>query len=117
MEGGFSTHALCRTETLSSLACVGEEFDGTYPWHRTRDPFLLLLAERFLRQTTRVVAARVYQRLAADFPTAPKMAGADGESVVALAAEAGLFSRAAHFPSWLRRFSGLAVCQPHDPHS
>lgn len=98
MEDPILNDAHYVASTCDALARTGHDFDGSYPWHNTRDPYLLLVAERFLRQTTRVVAARVYKRISTSFPTLETMANADPATVADLAAEAGLSSRARSLP-------------------
>lgn len=41
------------------LGQIGAEHYGLYPWHRSQDPYVILIAEVLLQRTKRVVVARV----------------------------------------------------------
>lgn len=75
------------------LMKIGAQHDGRYPWHATRDPYEIFVAEYFLRRTTRTVVARIFPEVISRFPTVASLAVADPDDVLAVAREAGLFSR------------------------
>lgn len=81
-----------------SLLRVGSSHGNLYPWHQTQEPFHLLIAEFFLRRTTRTVVARVFPRMLQKYPTVESLAGADPEDVWNIAREAGLKQRTMRLP-------------------
>lgn len=72
------------------LLHVGRVSGNQFPWHKTSDPFRVLVAEYMLSRTSRTVTERVYTRLFARFPDAPTLAVASPEALLELVHEAGL---------------------------
>lgn len=81
-----------------SLLRVGSSHGNLHPWHQTQEPFHLLIAEFFLRRTTRTVVARVFPRMLQKYPTVESLAVADPEDVWNIAREAGLKQRTMRLP-------------------
>jgi A/G-specific adenine glycosylase len=77
---------------------LGKYHDGRYPWHRTKDPFHILVAEYFLRRTTRTAVSRVFEKVVQRYPTLEAVALADPESLWEVARELGLKQRTMRLP-------------------
>ena len=75
------------------LERAGKVHGYAYPWHKTKDPFKLLVAEFFLRRTTRKVVARVFPRVLNRYPTASLLARAHEGELLRLTYETGLRRR------------------------
>lgn len=86
----------------TGLLRQGHQHDGLYPWHRTREPFHLLIAEYFLRRTTRTAVARVFPQVIERYPTLDDLAQADPEELCVIAKELGLRQRTAQLPQVAR---------------
>lgn len=69
---------------------IGAEQGNQFPWHRTPDPFRVLVAEYLLARTSRLVTERVFNRVFARFPDPVALAGADPATLAELTREAGL---------------------------
>jgi A/G-specific adenine glycosylase len=80
-------------QVRSLLIQIGQQHDGTFPWHRTSDPYVVFVAEYFLRATTRTVVARIHPRVIERYPTLEEMASANSRELLELTREAGLFRR------------------------
>jgi A/G-specific adenine glycosylase len=83
----------CLSKAQAQLRAVGQEHDGLYPWHRTSNPYEVLVAEYLLRKTTRVVAARVMPRVIQRYFSLAALAAADPDELLTLTREAGLRQR------------------------
>lgn len=66
---------------------------ATYPWHNSRDPFHVFVAEYLLRRTTRKVVARVFPRIIDRFPSPDLLGNAPADELLQLARELGLKQR------------------------
>lgn len=85
------------------------EHGRDFPWRRTQDPFLVLMAEMLLQQTHVRKVQPVYEALAALYPTAADMACADSRHLEALIQPLGLAYRAQR----LKRCA-QAICSDFD---
>lgn len=83
---------------VSALESVGREFKDRYFWHRTRDRYVLFLAEFFLRRSNRTTVERFLPGFIERFPDADSLADASPDEVVATTAWAGLRKRTVHLP-------------------
>lgn len=72
---------------------LGRQQYGQFPWHVSRDPFRVLIAEILLTRTKRVVVARIFRPLFAKFPTSSDLAAADVDELSLLLRPVGLFHR------------------------
>ena len=72
---------------------VGAEHGEGYPWHKTKDTFLILLAEYLLCRTTRRVVERVFLDVTAEYADAKALSCADPEDIWEIARDAGLKAR------------------------
>lgn len=88
----------------SALVDVGQDFDGRYFWHRSASPYVVLVAEFFLRRTNRVTVSRYLPDFLERFPTPKSLSCADPAVVVETAFWAGLRRRTSHLPEVVRRF-------------
>lgn len=84
---------------VSRLKVVGHAFQGRYFWHTSDDPYVLFLAEFFLRRSNRTTVARFLPSFVELFPNAFALANADPEAVVAATNWAGLSSRTKCLPT------------------
>jgi len=75
------------------LGRVGREDAISYPWHGRVSVFHLLLAEFYLRRTTRKVVARVFPLLRRAYPTASRLALGNPAAVWRLTRPTGLRNR------------------------
>lgn len=75
------------------LARLGAEHFGLYPWHGSRDPYVVLLAEVLLQRTKRVVVARVLPAFLELAPDAHALAASDPAELAAILRPTGLTSR------------------------
>lgn len=89
---------------VSLLAVAGREFEGRYLWHRTRDRYVLFLAEFFLRRSNRTTVERFLPAFLERFPSANALAAATPDEAVAAAGWAGLRRRTASLPEVIARF-------------
>lgn len=89
---------------MSTLIGVGRQFDGRYFWHRSASPYVVLVAEFFLRRTNRVTVSRYLPSFLQRFPTSESLACADPAVVVEAASWAGLRKRTSHLPEVVRQF-------------
>lgn len=80
------------------LISIGNENGFLYPWHRTHDPFKILIAEYLLRRTTRTAVSRVYPRLIDRYPTAEDLGEADPDTLWELCRPLGLRKRVLTLP-------------------
>jgi A/G-specific adenine glycosylase len=71
-----------------------DEHRRPLPWRRDRDPYKVWVAEVMLQQTRLQVAVPAYRRFLRAFPTLPRLARADEESVLSLWSGLGYYSRA-----------------------
>ncbi len=81
-----------------TLVREGRTHDGTYPWHRTTNPYLILIAELLLKRTKRVVVARVFDVFAGAYPTAADLAAADPDALYERIRPVGLARRTKRLP-------------------
>mgnify|MGYP002378329173 FL=1 len=89
---------------VKRLAVEGEVFRGRYFWHQTSDPYMLFLAEFFLRRSNRTTVARYLPSFLEHFPTAEALVRADVSAVLEAASWAGLRARTASLPEVLAQF-------------
>jgi A/G-specific adenine glycosylase len=75
------------------------------PWRRTRDPYRIWLSEAMLQQTRVETVVPYYERFVERFPDVETLADADLDSVLALWAGLGYYSRARN----LKRAAELVV--------
>jgi A/G-specific adenine glycosylase len=64
------------------------------PWRRTKDPYLIWVAEVMLQQTTVRTATPYYEAFVARFPDVASLAAADEEEVLSLWSGLGYYHRA-----------------------
>lgn len=80
------------------LNAVGKSHDGTYLWHRTKDPYVVILAEFFLRLSNRTTVHRYLPSFLDRFPDLRSLASATVEDVLAASRWAGMRTRVSHLP-------------------
>lgn len=83
---------------VSRLKEAGRRFEERYFWHADRDPYVLFLAEFFLRRSNRTTVARFLPAFVERFPTARTLATANPDQVVAATEWAGLVQRTRCLP-------------------
>ena len=66
------------------------------PWRRSRDPYLVLVAEILLQQTRLEMMLPYYERFTKAFPTVSDLAGADEDRLMKLWEGLGYYRRARH---------------------
>lgn len=99
------TPATQHIDTMTStLIDAGRHFDGRYFWHRSASPYVVLVAEFFLRRTNRVTVSRYLPAFLERFPTPKALACAEPADVVEAAFWAGLRRRTSHLPEVVRLF-------------
>lgn len=76
-----------------ALKCIGAAHFGLYPWHSSKDPYVVLLAEVLLQRTKRVVVARVLPTLLDAAGDAAALANSDPTELAAILRPTGLTSR------------------------
>ena len=94
-------------DLTARLAAVGEAAFGSYHWQRTRDPYLVFVAEYFLRRSNRTTVERFLPRFIERFPNAESLVGTDPEVVVAEARWAGMRTRTMKLPAAVASFLAL----------
>ena len=87
-----------------SLISIGERFGDRFFWHYSDSPYVVLVAEFFLRRTNRTTVSRCLPAFFKRFPGADSLACASPEDVVAEASWAGLRRRTSHLPEVARAF-------------
>lgn len=88
----------------SSLISAGEQLGDRFFWHSSTTPYVVLVAEFFLRRTNRTTVSRYLPAFLERFPDAEALASASSEDVVAAAHWAGLRRRTSHLPEVARSF-------------
>jgi A/G-specific adenine glycosylase len=95
--GPVKQQKLCGTTCIKAfreaLYRTGTQYGNNYPWHKTSDPFHVLIAEFLLRRTTRLAVADVFNRVIREYPTASALAKARPDHLIAIARKAGLRNR------------------------
>lgn len=91
-------------QLVKSLAHIGTRFEGRYFWHETRDPYVLFLAEFFLRRSNRTTVERYLPEFLNRFPDPSSLAAAKPDEIVTAAAWAGLRKRTGRLPYIISRF-------------
>lgn len=83
-----------RTRRATDLGAVFRELGATlgnqFPWHKSEDPFEILVAEYLLARTARSVVHRVFERVFERFPNAMALAAAEPNELTEITREAGL---------------------------
>lgn len=101
-----STGPVTQPEDCASLSTVvellkyaGHALKDRYFWHTSDDPYVLFLAEFFLRRSNRTTVARFLPSFVELFPNTNVLANADPDEVVAATNWAGLSSRTKCLPT------------------
>lgn len=92
-----ATRAL-QVSVASRLKKAGHRFEAHYFWHANRDPYVLFLAEFFLRRSNRTTVARFLPAFVERFPDVQALANAQPQEVVAATRWAGLSQRTRSLP-------------------
>lgn len=106
---GSASHEPLERLTLD-LEAVGRRADRQYLWQRTEDPYVVFVAEYFLRRSNRSAVSRHLPGFLDVYPTAPDLAAADPADVVRAARWAGMTKRTMQLPSAVAAF--LAIEAP-----
>lgn len=88
----------------SSLIPAGEQLGDRFFWHSSPNPYVVLVAEFFLRRTNRTTVSRYLPAFLDRFQDAHALACASPEDVVAAASWAGLRVRTGRLPEIARAF-------------
>lgn len=89
------------------LIPIGEENYGSYVWQRSMDPYVVFVAEYFLRRSNRTTVERFLPGFLERFPDASTLAEAEAELVVAHAHWAGMRTRTTNLPAAVAAFTVL----------
>jgi A/G-specific adenine glycosylase len=89
------------------LIPIGEERYGSYVWQRSQDPYVVFVAEYFLRRSNRTTVERFLPSFLERFPDARSLAEADIELVLAQARWAGMRTRTTSLPAAVAEFTAL----------
>src|SRR5687768_14548286 len=79
---------------LDALVAWFQENQRPLPWRSVYDPYHVWVSEVMLQQTQVETALPYYERFISEFPTVEALAKADDQSVMALWAGLGYYSRA-----------------------
>jgi A/G-specific adenine glycosylase len=83
-----------------------ESVQRDLPWRRTRDPYAIWISEIMLQQTRVAVVVPYYEKFLAAFPDAAALASAPEESVLAMWAGLGYYSRARNLQKAASQITG-----------
>lgn len=89
------------------LVEIGEAGFGTYVWQRTEDPYIVFVAEYFLRRSNRTTVERFLPAFLKRFPDAGALAQAEPDVVVSHAPWAGMRTRTMHLPGAAAAFVAI----------
>ncbi|MFB9992517.1 endonuclease III domain-containing protein [Deinococcus oregonensis] len=103
-----------RAEEIGALfKQLGQTRGNQFPWHKSPDPFKVLVAEYLLARTARLVIERVYQRVIDHFPNAAALAAADPKVLSELTREAGLPRKTLGLIEVARRVTEIGEVPPN----
>ena len=97
-----------RVERLfEDLIRVGRESCHLYFWHRSSDPYVIFIAEYFLRRSNRTTVSRYLPGFLEALPTAASIIAADPDDVVNHARWAGFTSRTRALPDVVAKLTAM----------
>ena len=95
-------------DLTARLIGIGRAKFGTYVWQRTDDPYVVFVAEYFLRRSNRTTVQRFLPSFIQRFPDAVSLANAEPQAVAEVARWAGMRSRTMSLPCAIAAFAHLA---------